>query len=189
MTRVGWIVVAVLVAALAAMSVLYAQARSGQGLSAGPTQVAQAPREGPGRSGQMSETERAKMREQRTERMLEQASLTEQEKAAAKKNMEAKDQARQALSDELTNLRRTANKAEPTDTELQNALASYRTAAAQYRKKVEAGDQALAKQLSLKAQVRCMSLGVLENGLGRMGAGGPGGSGRPGGMGGDRRSR
>ena len=148
-----------------------------------PPQMSQSPspRKGSGGSGQMSapptrsgEADRAKMREQMMTRMLEQANLTEKEKTAAKKNMEAKDQARQALSDDLTKLRRTANKANPSNTELQNALTAYRAAMAKYRKQVEAADQSLIKQLSLKAQVRCMSLGILDNGLGRMGMAGGG---------------
>jgi len=126
----------------------------------------------------MSEAERAKMRAQMMEQMLDQAGLTDKEKAAAKKTLKAKDEARQALTDELTKLQRTANKEKATDKELRDALAAYRAAVAQYRKKIAAEDQALTKQLSLQGQVRCMSLGILDNGLGGMRR-----MGRPGGRG------
>jgi len=127
--------------------------------------------------GQMSEAERAQMREQMQERMLEQARLSEKEKTAARRAMKAKDQARQALADKLTNLRRTANKANPTAAELRQALNDYRQALKQYRQKVTAEDEALSRQLPLIARARCLSLGILDNGLGgfgRMGAMMPG---------------
>lgn len=184
MTKLSWIVVVVLVLALGALSVLYGQAVARQASPApSGVRMAQAPGGGGGWS-QMSEAERAKMREQMTERMIDEAGLNSKEKAAAKKSMKAKDKARQSLADELTKLRRTANKSKPTNAELTKALSSYRAAMTRYRSRAAAGDQALTKQLSLRSQVRCTSLGILDNGLGGMGAMGRmgGGMGRPGGM-------
>ena len=186
MRKASWAVAAVLVLALAATAAVCAQARTTQGAAQaaalGPVQVAQVPGEGMReRFGQMSEAERAKMREQMMERRLEEAGLTDKEKAAAKKTVKAKMQARDALSAELMKLQRAANKSKPTNKQLQDALSAYRAALAQYRTKVAAEDAALVKVLSLKSQVRCMSLGILDNGLGggRMGGGmrGPGGAG------------
>lgn len=182
MTKLRWIAPAAFVVALGATSVSYAQAPAGQASAKRATgsgvQMAQAPQPGPGRGGgwgEMSEAERAKMLEQMMQRMLEESGLTAKEKAAATKTIRAKVQARQALTGALDNLRRAANKAKPTDKELREALAAYQAALAQYRKKVAAEDAALVKQLSLKGQVRCLSLGILDNGLGgggRMGMGG-----------------
>ena len=156
MTKARWVVVSVLVGALAITSVLYAQApRGGRGTW--------------GQQGQMTEAQRAQMREQMMERMLEQTGLTETEKAAAKKTISAKDQARQALTEQLAKLQGTANAANPTNQELQNAQTAYWAAMRGYYQKVQAEDQALMKQLCLRSQVQCLSLGILENGLGRMG--------------------
>lgn len=181
----GWLAVAVFVAALAATAALHAQAADArhtpQPAAGGVVQMAQVRQRGPGemgRWGEMSEAERARLRDRMIQRMLDESGLTDKEKAAAKKALKAKSEARQALINALTNLRRTANKAKPTDKELQAALTAYRAAMAQYRKKVQAEDAALIKQLSLKGQVRCMSLGILDNGLG--GPGRMGMAGRPG---------
>jgi len=195
MRKLGWAVLTVFVVALAGAVTLSAQARTTQGAvqvaATGPIQVAQVPGEGgrPGeRFGQMSEAERAKMREQMMGRRLEEAGLTDREKAAAKKSLKAKVGARQALADELVKLQRAANKSKPTDKQLSDGLSAYRAALAQYRRKIAAEDAALVKQLSLKSQVRCMSLGILDNGLGfgggRMAMGG--GMRGPGGLGGGR---
>jgi len=132
--------------------------------------------------GRMSEAERAQMREQMQERMLEQARLSEKEKIAARQAMKAKDQARQRLIEQLTRLRRVVNRSNPTAAELRRALNDYRQALKQYRQKVTAEDEALSRQLSLIARARCLSLGILDNGLGGMG--GMMGRGRMGGMGG-----
>ncbi|HUT74736.1 MAG TPA: hypothetical protein VM221_07870 [Armatimonadota bacterium] len=180
--------VAAAAAALAAVSVLYmVQARMAVAATppAGAVMVAQAPGGGagggPGGWGQMSEAERAKMREQMTARMLDQAGLTDAEKTAAKKALTAKARAREALTQELTKLRRTANQAKPTDKDLRAALAAYGAALTQYRKQVAATDAALVKQLSTRSRARCMSLGILDNGLGMMGRMGGGGQSGPGG--------
>jgi chromosome segregation ATPase len=123
----------------------------------------------------MGEADRVKMREQMLERMLDEAGLTSKEKSAARAAIKAKDKARQTLADELTSLRRTANKSKPTDQELKEAMAAYRSAMARYRKEIASQDAALVKRLSLRGQARCLSLGVLDNGLSRFGPGGPGG--------------
>jgi len=117
----------------------------------------------------MSEAERARMRQQMIDRMIEQAQLTEEQRQAVRQTLAAKDQARQALTEELNNLRRTANQANPTEEQLRTALEAYQAALTRYREKVQAIDAALVKQLPVGAQVRCMSLGILENGLGPMG--------------------
>lgn len=187
MTRLSWVAVAGLVLALAATSVMYALAPapggSAQGAVAAPTQVAQARR---GERPRMGEADRARMREQMLERMLDQAGLTDQEKTAARKTMKAKDEVRQALAQRLDGLRRAADKPDATEQELGDALAAYRAAMTEYRRKAAAEDQALAGQLSLKSQARCMALGILDNGLGGMrgrgmgpGMRGPGGWGGP----------
>ena len=156
MMRRSLVVTGVLLMALAIASVLYAQAPGGG-------------RGTWGQQGQMTEAQRAEMREQMMERMLEQTGLTETEKAAAKKAIRAKDQARQALTEQLTKLRATANAPTSTNQELQNAQTTYWAAMTGYYQKVQAEDQSLMKQLSLLSQVQCLSLGILENGLGRMG--------------------
>jgi len=187
MTKVSWVAVAGLVLALAATSVMYAltpaPGGSAQGAVATPVQVAQARR---GERPRMSEADRAKMQEQMLERMLEQAGLTDDEKAAAKKAMKAKNDARQALAQKLGDLRGVADNPDATDQQLRDALAAYRAAMTEYRQKATAQDQALAAQLSLRSQARCIALGILDNGLGGMrpqgmGAGmrGPGGWGGP----------
>jgi hypothetical protein len=146
-----------------------------------PARVARAPSGGPegwGQRAPMSEAERERIRQEMMERMVDQSDLSAKEKAAAKQALKAKAQARRPLEDELTRLRRVANKSKPSDKELKDALAAYRSALAGYRKKVEAADGALVKRLSLKGQLRCLSLGILDNGLGPMGmarSGGPAG--------------
>jgi hypothetical protein len=124
---------------------------------------------------EMSEADRANMRGQMVKRMLDEAGLTANEKSAATTAIKAKDKARQALADQLTSLRRAANRSHPTDKELTEALAAYRSAMARYRREVASQDAALVKQLSLRGQARLLSLGVLDNGLGGFGPGGPGG--------------
>jgi hypothetical protein len=183
MIRWGWFVAAALVLALAAVSVAGALAGVAGAPATGdqPVQVAQGPG-GPGGPGggpppMMNEADRAKMQEQMMTRMLDQAGLTDEEKAAAKKAMATKEKARQTLAKELEKLRAVAQKDNPSEAELTDALALYPPALADYRKAVAAADQTLVKQLSVKAQVRCLSLGILDNGLG--GFGQPGGFGPP----------
>jgi hypothetical protein len=173
MPRLSCVVIAVVVVGLAAMLgfSVAAGAQPGSLRESGTAgvQVAQAPWGGGGARGQMSDADRAKMRQQMLEQMLDQADLTSAEKAAAKKTMLAKEQAREVLTAELTKLRRVANQGKPSNKELQGALTAYRAALAQYHKKIAAENDALVKHLSLKGQVRCMSLGILDNGLGMMG--------------------
>jgi len=182
MRKVSWLVMGLFAVAAAWCFAVSAQAQQGpsQGGFAGPTRIAQLPPGGPGGQGgpgAMSPAQMEKMRQQMLERMLDQSGLSDNEKAAAKQALEVKQQARTALEDQLTKLRRVANKSNPTDQEMNGALATYRAAMDEYRAKVEAADAVLIKALSLKGQLRCMSLGILDNGLGSMGpgAGGPGG--------------
>jgi len=122
---------------------------------------------------------RDRARAQLRERFFELAQLTNSEKAAAQKAMEAKEEARNKLSEQLTRLRATAIKTDATKTELSAALAAYRGALAQYRKKVEMEDKILCAKLSLGAQARGLSLGILENGFGGIGRSAFGPSRRP----------
>lgn len=144
---------------------------------------AQRDRPGGRGGGQMSDEERAQMQEQMIERMLEEAGLFDDEKAAAKAALTAKQGARRVLAEELAKLRAVvADDADATEDELQEALTAYRAALTQYRDALAAQDAALIEKLSLWSQVQCMSLGILENGMGmRGGMRGPGG-----GMGGRR---
>ena len=185
MRKLGWAAVVVVVVALAVTAMAYAPART----APGPVQVAQGPGGG-GPGGQMSEADRAKMRDQMIDRMLGQAGLNDTEKAGAKRALKAKDEARRLLSAALDKLRGVANASNSSNAQLQNALTAYRTALALYRKKTADADAALANQLSLRSHARCLALGILDNGLGfgggRMGGGGMRGTGRggPGGTGG-----
>ena len=195
MKRLSWLVIGVFAVGLTAMLLVAAGARAEPAAvphaSAAPVQMAQMPPGGPGGGGgmgpfgQMSEADRAKIREQMTERVLEGAGLNAKEKAAARKTMKAKEAARRDLMDQRTALQRVTNKAKPTDAELKQGLAAYRAALAQYRAQMQSLDQALVRQLSVRSQARCMTLGILDNGLGM----GPGFGGRAGGMGGGRRGQ
>ena len=195
MMKLGWGVAAALM--LWAIAVLPAHAETAQGPRAvgatAPTQVAQMPPGGPGGAGgfqPMSQEERAKIREQMMERVLDQAQLTDSERIAAKQALQAKDAAQQTLNHEFTKLLSAINRPDATEQTLSDALAAYRGAVTQYRQKVEADDLALSKQLSVASEVRCMLTGVLDNGRSAMGmmAGGPrrrmgpGSAGPPGGM-------
>jgi hypothetical protein len=121
-----------------------------------------------------SEAEAAKLRLEMTERLLREAGLTKKEQAAATRALEAKEKARSELSQQLVTLRRAANRSSATDQQLRAALSTYRAALARHRNTVEAQDEALFKGLSARGQVKCLSLGILENGLGGFGPG-PGG--------------
>jgi len=109
--------IAVVMLGLASTSAFAAggSAKSGSlpGANPAPVQIAQMPRQGGGRAGPMSEADPAKMHQQMLERMLDQSGLTDKEKAAAKKTIQSKQQAREALVAELTRLRRLANKEKP----------------------------------------------------------------------------
>jgi soluble cytochrome b562 len=186
MKRSGWFVVAALVAMLVGTLALYVTVGLAGEQATGDEvtiQVAQAPGGGGGGNRgnrpQMTPEELARMRDQMIERMLDQAGLNDEEKAAAKKTMQAKEQARQILIGQLDKLRAVANAENPSAQELQDALTDYRTVLTAYHKKIDAEDQALAAQLSVQAQVKCLALGILDNGLG--GLGGLGGSYRRGG--------
>ena len=193
MKNANWLVIGVFTLMLAGTVWLAARANAepgagqSQSVPTEPIQIAQSPPGGgPGggfgdreRPRQMTGEEMEKMRQQMIERMLDESGLTDEEEAAAKETLKVKQQARATLEGALTKLRRAANKAKPSDKELREVLAAYRAALAQYRGKVESQDRALTKQLSLRGQVRCMSLGILDHGLGGMG---PGSAGPPGGM-------
>jgi hypothetical protein len=186
MKKVSGFVVGIFAFWFAAMILHGANADVGQNFTSTPMQLAQLPPPqgnpeglgpgGPEGRGQLSPGELSKMREQMLGRLLDQAGLTAKERSAVKKALAAKDEARRVLSEQLNRLRRIANKSKPTSKELTEALAAYRTAIAKYREKVVSQDRFLVKQLSLPAQVRCMSLGVLDNGIGQVGPGaGPAG--------------
>lgn len=133
----------------------------------------------------MSDADRARMREEMLQRALDQSGLTDEEKALAKAAADAKDQARQTLRDALTEFRRAVNAENPSEADLKAAMETYQKALAKYRQDVAAQDEALKAKLSPAAQARCLSLGILDNGLGMAGMFGGGreggGEGRPGG--------
>lgn len=86
MRRLSWLAVAALMLASVAMLVMY----TGAGNPAAgdePVQVAQAPGGGRGGQPEMSEADRARTRDQMIERVLDQAGLTDKEKAAARKTI------------------------------------------------------------------------------------------------------
>jgi len=140
---------------------------------------------GRGGSGQMSEADEAKMREEQRDRLLLRAfapprRFTPDERNAAQQALIAKDEANRILLQELAKLRRVARSQNPGEQELelvskdvilQQAVRSFCASLAQYRETVEATDDALAKQLSVHSQAVCLSLGVLDNGLGSITAG------------------
>jgi len=177
--RLSFIVVALAATLIfqAAVSALVAQQ---EGSAGGGGQVGQAQRPaGPEAGAAM---------QQQLDQALRQAGLTDAERAAAERAVNAKLDARRDLAAALGQLRRTALGQNATDDQLKSASDTYRQALAKYRSRVEAEDQGLIKQLSARSQVRCLALGVLDNGLGigvgmpRQGGGGAGG-GRGGGRG------
>jgi hypothetical protein len=116
--------------------------------------------------------------------LAQRVTLTETEKAAAKKALSAKLEARAALEREVRALAETAAKPKVTDSELTAALKKAGTAIAAYRQKTQAIDALLVKSLSLKARAALTAAGVIDNGLGMrfgrrsgtMGGAGAGGS-------------
>ena len=180
MARKVSVVIAVLVLAAGTLFVASLQAHVATASEQDePVLVAQGPGPGPGGpGGRMTEADRARMRDQMMDRMLEQAGLTDNEKAAAKKALAAKNQARQTLTDQLTVLGAVVDKADASQNELKDALKAAYAAIGQYRKAVAAADDALVAELSVKSQARCLALGILDNGLGGMGMGRPGMGGR-----------
>jgi hypothetical protein len=116
------------------------------------------------------------------DRMLQEAKLTPEEEAAARKAIERKQKASSKLSEELGKLRQAAMKDDASEAELKIALELFGKALAAYRQEVAAADAELVKVLSLQAKARLTALGVLDNGLPSMLARGPG-MGMMGGMG------
>lgn len=180
MKKLGLATLLVVLVVLTAGVLAYAQMGSpggGPGMGGGP---------GGGNQGQMSDADRAAMRERMVETRLNEAGLTRAEKAAAKVAVKAKEAARDQLSSQLTRLQLAANNPRATNGQMRQALAAYRAALAQYHKTVAAEDATLIRKLSLKSQVKLMAAGILENGLssgfgGRRGGGGGGGGRRGGG--------
>jgi len=120
--------------------------------------------------------------------LAERVSLTQAEKAATKKAVSAKLDARAALQKEIQALAELAAKPKATDKELSAALKRHETALATYRQKTKAIDTQLVKALSLKARAALTAVGVIDNGLGMRfgrrsgsmrGSGAGAGAGRP----------
>ncbi len=169
MKKLGWVVVVLVLVAMAAGTVLYAQAAGG-----GATNAA------PGRGAGAAAMERERMMAQ-----LETLGLSSKESAAAEKSVDAKLKARQALQTEMGKLRQVSENPSATDQQLDEAIGAYTKAMERYRAEVQAQDSALSKELSPKSRAKALVAGLLDNGLGGRGMR-MGGGGRPGGGGGGR---
>jgi hypothetical protein len=170
MRKLGWVVLVLVLIAVVAGTVLYAQAAGGEGGRRGAG--------GPG------------MERQRMALALQGLGLNEKETEAAEKAMAAKLEARTALQDDLGKLRLVADNPSSTDQQINQAIDAYDKAMARYRTTVQAQDSALAKQLSPRSHAKALAAGLLDNGLGggrvRTGGGRMGGGGGRGGGGGMR---
>jgi hypothetical protein len=138
----------------------------------------------------MSETDLAQMREEQRDRLLMRAfapprRFTAEERNAAGQALKAKGEASQILAQELAELRRVATMPAPGERELgpvpddaalQQAVRAYHAALAEYRQRNKVIDRALTQQLSLDSQAMCLTLGLLDNGLGGPAMGGRGGT-------------
>jgi hypothetical protein len=165
------------------------------GTSGATGEGAQAARGGSAGAPDMSEWEL-----ERLSRALTEARLIGDERSAAEAAVKAKLEARRALFTALRELRGATEDTKATDAGLTQAMAAYQKALTKYRGEVAAQDKALEAKLSVRSQARCLSIGILDNGMGmggmrsRRGTGGgrrgegggrPGeGGGRPGGGGG-----
>ena len=123
------------------------------------------------------EAERTRHQQELLQRSLDTMELTDAEKAAATTALQAKNEARTVLARELSRLRMVTVKGNVTEAELRTAITNYYTALATYRSVVAAQDKALSAKLSVSARARCLTMGVLDNGLmgaNRMGFSGSG---------------
>jgi transcription initiation factor TFIIIB Brf1 subunit/transcription initiation factor TFIIB len=102
--------------------------------------------------------------------LLTQAGLSSSESSAAEAAIRAKLEARRQLALALVELRRVADDKSVPSSQLKQAMAAYRKALRKYRERVATEDRSLEGKLSLASQVRCLALGILDNGLG-MGGG------------------
>lgn len=126
-----------------------ARGRTSAGAGAGPGRMV-----GPADAGRIADA------------LAERVGLTQAEKAAAKKAVTAKLEARDVLQKEARALAEAAAKPKATDKELSAALKRYDAALATYRQKTKGIDQQLVKALSLKAKAALTAIGVIDNGLG-----------------------
>jgi len=176
--RVTRLAVLLLVAALTWPAV----AQQVPGPAPGPAPAPSAPGRGPG--GMAGPMDVGRM----VDMLAQGVGLTEAEKAATKKAVTAKLEARAALQQQLQALSEVAGKHKPTDKELTAALKKFDATLAAYRQKTKTIDAQLVKALSLKARVALTAVGVIDNGIGvRFGRGsgmmrgpGAGGFGGPG---------
>ncbi len=140
--------------------------------------------------GRPGPADRSEWELERLSRTLTEARLIGDERSAAEAAVKAKLEARRALFTALGELRAATEDFKATDEGLTQAMAAYQKALTEYRGEVAAQDKALEAKLSVRSQARCLSLGILDNGMGmggmrlRRGAGGGsrgGGGGRRGG--------
>jgi len=143
-----------------------------------------------GQGGYAGPPDRSEWELERLSRTLTEARLIGDERSAAEAAVRAKLEARRALFTALGELRAATEDVKATDEGLTQATAAYQKALTKYRDEVAAQDKALEAKLSMRSQARCLSVGILDNGMGmggmrlRRGAGGDrrgGGGGRRGG--------
>lgn len=136
-----------------------------------------APSAKPADSRAAREAERARHQQELLQRSLDTMELTDAEKAATTTALQAKNEARTVLARELSHLRTVTVKGKVSEAELRIAITNYYNALADYRALVAAQDKALSAKLSVAARARCLTMGVLDNGLmgpNRMGFSGSG---------------
>jgi chromosome segregation ATPase len=92
--------------------------------------------------------------------------LTDAEKAATRKAMEAKREAATALGQELRALAQVVSNKQSKDEELTAALKKFDAARTAYRQKVKDIDAQLAGAVSLRARAALTVAGVIDNGFG-----------------------
>ena len=159
MRRLGVVMLATAGILVLVMGLLLAQQEGGTSGATG--EGAQATRGGSAGPPDMSEWEL-----ERLSRALTEARLIGDERSAAEAAVKAKLEARRALFTALRELRATTEDTKATDAGLTQAMAAYRKALTKYQGEVAAQDKALEAKLSVRNRVRCLAVGILDNGMG-----------------------
>jgi len=159
MKRFGVVVLATVGILALVAGLLLAQQEGGT--SGAPEQGAQ--RWEGGRAGP---ADRSEWELERLSRTLTEARLIGDERSAAEAAVRAKTEARRALFTALGELRAATEDPKATGEWLSQAMAAYQKALAKYRGEVAAQDKALEAKLSVRSQARCLSVGILDNGMG-----------------------
>jgi hypothetical protein len=115
--------------------------------------------------------------EQMFDQMATRIGLSDDEKAAGKAAIQQKTEAATTLGQELRALIQVLRNRNASDAELQAALKKYDTALAAYGERIKQIDAELSKRVSPRALVAMTVMGVRENGLRSVIAGGMGGRG------------